>query len=137
MGKEITITIDNRAIQCSEGVSILDAADKAGIYIPRLCYHPDLPAGPGTKPSPQVYRNGTLHTGNCSPDKRDDGCNICLVAINGRGPSPSCATPVEEGMIISSDTPEVRELRRNNLAKIVGNHPHSCILCSEIALRAR
>jgi formate dehydrogenase (NADP+) beta subunit len=131
MGKEITISIDNRAIQCGEGVSILEAADAAGIYIPRLCYHPDLSAGPGTKASNRVYRHGEFNADSPSADKKYDGCNVCLVEIEGRGPSPSCATPVEEGMVIRSETAEILEARKTNLAKILSRHPHACLLCSE------
>jgi ferredoxin len=127
MGKELTISIDNRVIQCREGISVLEAADTVGIYIPRLCYHSDLPPGPGTKADSRVFRHGEINATN----KAYDGCNICFVEIEGRGPSLSCATPVEDGMVIYSDTAAVRELRRTNLAKLLSLHPHACMLCSE------
>jgi predicted molibdopterin-dependent oxidoreductase YjgC len=131
MGKEITISIDNREIQSREGASILEAADQEGIYIPRLCYHPDLPHGPGVKAEHQVYRCGDVCASDNSPDSTYEGCNICVVEVEGRGPSQSCATPVENDMIIYSDTDAVRELRKEHLARIISDHPHACILCSE------
>ena len=131
MAKEITISIDNRAIQSREGASILEAADQAGIYIPRLCYYPDLPPGPGTKAEPRVYRHGEISADKNSYNKTYNGCNICIVEIEGKGPSPSCTTLVEDGMVIYSNTTAVRELRRDNLERILFLHPHACLLCAE------
>jgi formate dehydrogenase beta subunit len=133
MGTDIIITIDNHEVHCQEGTSILSAADTAGIYIPRLCYHPDLLPGPGTKAESRVYRHVEI-IGDKSPESSTyHGCNVCIVEIEGRGPVPSCATLVEDGMVIYSETPTVRELRRNNLARILSLHPHACLLCSEKA----
>ena len=131
MGKEITISIDNREIQSREGTSILEAADQAGIYIPRLCFRPDLPSGPGTKAVNRIYRCGEINADENSHDGSYEGCNVCVVEIEGRGPSPSCATLVEDGMVIYSDTDAIRELRKEYLARIISNHPHACILCAE------
>jgi formate dehydrogenase beta subunit len=131
MAKEIAITIDSREVRCQEGVSIIEAADKAGIYIPRLCYHPDLPPGPGTKAGPRVYRCGEISADGSLHDDVYHGCNICIVEIEGKGPCPSCATFVEEGMVIHSDTAVVREMRRENLARTLSLHPHACLLCAE------
>jgi formate hydrogenlyase subunit 6/NADH:ubiquinone oxidoreductase subunit I len=131
VGKEITISIDNHEVRSREGASIIEAADKAGIYIPRLCYHPDLPPGPGTKADPRVYRCGEIGADQNSNKTMYDGCNICIVEIDGKGPSPSCTTLVEDGMVIHSNTAEVKEIRRKNLARILSLHPHACILCSE------
>jgi predicted molibdopterin-dependent oxidoreductase YjgC len=131
VAKEITITIDNRVIRCREGTSILEAADQAGIYIPRLCYYPDLPPGPGTKAEPLVYRHGEINADNNPDNKTYSGCNICIVEIQGKGDFQSCATLVEDGMVVFSETTRVKEIRRNNLARIISLHPHACVLCSE------
>jgi ferredoxin len=133
MAKEITISIDNRGIRCREGISILEAADKAGIYIPRLCYYPDLPPGPGTKADARVYRHGEINADNNPDHKTYTGCDICIVEIEGKGDFQSCSTLVEDGMVIYSDAPRVKELRKNNLARIISLHPHACLLCSENA----
>jgi formate dehydrogenase beta subunit len=131
MAKEVAITIDSREVRCREGVSIIEAADTAGIYIPRLCYHPDLPPGPGTKADPRVYRCGEISADGSSHDAVYHGCNICIVEIEGKGPSPSCTTLVEDGMVIHSNTAEVKGIRRNNLAHLISLHPHACLLCAE------
>jgi formate dehydrogenase beta subunit len=130
MANEVTIFIDDHEIHSQEGTSILKAADAAGIYIPRLCHHPDLPPGPGTRADSLVYRHGEIADKD-SQNKTYDGCNICIVEIDGKGTCQSCATSVEDGMVIHSNTDSVRELRRNNLARILSFHPHACILCSE------
>jgi formate hydrogenlyase subunit 6/NADH:ubiquinone oxidoreductase subunit I len=131
VGKEITISIDNHEVHSQEGASIIQAADNAGIYIPRLCYHPDLPPGPGTKADPRVYRHGEISGDKTPHTTMYDGCNICIVEIEGKGPSPSCTTFVEDGMVIYSNTATVRELRRENLERILSLHPHACLLCAE------
>jgi ferredoxin len=131
VGKEITISIDNHEVQSREGASIIEAADAAGIYIPRLCYRPDLPSGPGTKADSRVYRCGEINADQNSQNTQYDGCNICIVEIEGKGPTPSCTTLVEDGMVIRSNTAVVKEIRRNTLARILFLHPHACILCSE------
>ena len=132
MANEVTITIDNQEVHCQEGTSILKAADAAGIYIPRLCDHPDLPPGPGTKADSQVYRNGEIVIGDNDPKSAAyQGCNLCVVEIEGRGIIQSCATLVEDGMVIHSNAAAVKELRKNNLARILSHHPHACLLCSE------
>lgn len=131
MGKEITISIDNHEVRTQEGASIIEAADVAGIYIPRLCYHPDLPPGPGTKADARVFRNGVIIADRNENHQTYGGCNICIVEIKGRGPSPSCATLVEDGMVIYSNTAAVKEIRRDNLERILSLHPHACLLCAE------
>jgi predicted molibdopterin-dependent oxidoreductase YjgC len=131
MAKEVTITIDNHEVHALEGASIMAAADGAGIYIPRLCYHPNLPTGPGTKAEPRVYRHGEIYADINSHDKTYDGCNICIVEIEMKGIAQSCTTVVEDGMVIYSDTAKVKDLRRDNLARIISLHPHACLLCAE------
>lgn len=130
MAKELTIVFDGREVHCPEGVSILEAADSAGIYIPRLCYHPDLPPGPGTGAAPRIYQNSVNAEGT-SADASYNGCGLCIVAVEGRDLCRSCETPVEEGMVIHSNTAPVRDVRRKNLSLILAHHPHACLLCSE------
>lgn len=132
MGNEITILIDSREVSCREGISIIQAADEVGIYIPRLCHHPDLPPGPHTKADSTVYRHAIINGDNdqSSPTVYS-GCNICLVEIEGKGIVSSCCTTIEAGMIIHTGTTDVKEARRDNLSRILSTHPHSCILCCE------
>jgi formate dehydrogenase (NADP+) beta subunit len=131
MGNEVTLTIDNRVVVALEGTSILSAADTAGIYIPRLCYHHYLSPGPGTKADHRVYRHGEISGDKDSESVTYHGCDICIVEIEGRGTVQSCATLATDGMVIHSDTSAVRELRKNNLARLISSHPHACLLCSE------
>jgi formate dehydrogenase (NADP+) beta subunit len=133
MGNEATVTIDNHVIHAAEGISILSAADSAGIYIPRLCYHPDLPGGPGTKADCRVYRHGEISGDKDIESSSYHGCDICIVEIEGRGTVQSCATLVTDGMVIHTDSAVVKELRKTNLARLISIHPHACILCSENA----
>ena len=70
---DITLTIDGIEIKGKPGQTILQAADDAGIYIPRLCYHPELCA--------------------------HGSCRVCTVIVNGK-PQTACTQPVADGMII-------------------------------------
>jgi NADPH-dependent glutamate synthase beta subunit-like oxidoreductase/Pyruvate/2-oxoacid:ferredoxin oxidoreductase delta subunit len=113
-GSLVQFTIDGKKIEAPEGSSILNAATAAGLYIPALCAHPDLP--------PAQQRG-------CG-DKGDGGCNLCLVDIEGLpGPAKACSQPVRAGMAVRTDSPEIKRLRQDNLAKILGTHPHVCLTC--------
>jgi predicted molibdopterin-dependent oxidoreductase YjgC len=131
VGKEITISIDNHEVRSQEGASIIEAADRVGIYIPRLCYHPDVPPGPGTKANGRIYRSGELIAAGGADDAEYHGCNLCVVEIAGRGDCQACATLAQEGMVIASNTPRIREKRKESLARIIALHPHACLSCSE------
>ena len=100
----INLTIDDRQVEVQEGKTVLEAAKEAGIYIPTLCYHPSLaPYG---------------------------GCRLCVVEIeNMRGLPPSCTTPATNGMVVSTKSPEIQELRRGVLELILTEHPHECLVC--------
>jgi predicted molibdopterin-dependent oxidoreductase YjgC len=130
MGTEISLIIDSHQVRAPEGISILEAADSAGIYIPRLCYHPELPPGPGTKADTVVFRHGEIATNRPQNDVYD-GCRLCYVEIEGQGLCLSCSTIVAESLIIHTDTVAVRDLRKDNLAKILAHHPHACLNCAE------
>jgi predicted molibdopterin-dependent oxidoreductase YjgC len=132
MGNEVTISIDHREIRCCGGIPVIAAADAAGIYIPRLCHYPDLPPGPGTLPSKRIYQNGPVD-GEVGPNipASYHGCDICLVEIEGIGIAQACSTLVTDGMIVATSTETVLEEREKNLARVLANHPHSCMLCSE------
>ncbi|MCD5417277.1 2Fe-2S iron-sulfur cluster-binding protein, partial [Candidatus Bipolaricaulota bacterium] len=83
---EITFSIDGLKIKANEGDTILRAALEHGIYIPHLCYHPDL--------------------------KPFGGCRLCMIEIEGRGLTISCKTPVEEGVRVITENPEINKARR-------------------------
>ncbi len=101
---EVLINIDGKTITAKENETILEAALRHGIYIPNLCYHPDL--------------------------KPMGACRLCLVQIEGeKGPVTSCNTMAEEGMIVKTKTPEVERLRRLSMELILTEHPEDCSTC--------
>ncbi len=127
-----TLTIDGIEVTVEEGTTLLEAARQANLYIPALCYHPDLPPASELEPSRKVYRGGQLVVGLDSNPKGFEGCQLCVVEVDGTEGFPTaCATLVREGMIVHTDTPQVQELRRKNLAKILAKHPHACLVCAE------
>lgn len=94
----VKLTINGNKIETAEGVTILEAAINAGIYIPHLCYHPDLrPTG---------------------------SCRLCIVKIEGiRGYPPSCATTVRDNMVIYTNSPDIIKLRRNLIWLLLSGYP--------------
>jgi len=103
MAEKVTFTIDGLKVQANKGDTILKAALQNGIYIPHLCYHPDL--------------------------KPFGGCRVCVVEIKGRGIIISCKAPVEEGIEVLTDSPEVNKLRRIAVELIIADHYRDCLQC--------
>ncbi len=102
---EVTITFNGREAKASEGMTVLEAAQKAGVHIPTLCYHPDL--------------------------KPQGACRICLVEIEGeRVLQPSCTFPVRDGMKISTHSRKVRMARRAVVELLLSDHPSDCTECA-------
>jgi ferredoxin len=128
---EITLTIDDTLVKASEGDTILKAALNAAFYIPALCAHPDLLPGPGIKAKEVVFQGrkaikGTEHGWEF------EGCQLCIVEIEGwEGIHTACDKPATEGMVVHTNTQKLMELRREYLAKILTDHPHTCLLCAQ------
>ncbi|MFW6139429.1 MAG: formate dehydrogenase subunit alpha [Spirochaetota bacterium] len=102
---KLTLTIDGAAVQAKKGATILEAALENNIYIPHLCYHPDLaPAGV---------------------------CRLCLVEIDGKKIDISCKTSAQDGMYIKTDTPEIERIRRVTTELLIINHPQDCLSCAQ------
>ncbi len=98
----IRIRIDGKEFEGREGMTILQAAEKAGISIPTLCYHPDL--------SP---------TGSC---------RICVVELEGSNRLVgSCHTPIEDGMAIHTRSSKVLAARKMNLELLLAAHTGPCV----------
>lgn len=128
---KIPLEIDGTVVNAERGVTVLEAARSAGIYIPALCYHPDLPPAPGMKPGEFIYHAGELIK-NVDSKREYEGCRLCVVKIKGvEGFPTACDTPVAEGMVVYTDTPEVEALRRDNLMPILAQHPHACLTCAQ------
>jgi NADP-reducing hydrogenase subunit HndD len=102
--KKINITIDGENLEVKPDTTIMHAAEKLGINIPRLCFHPDLSI--------------------------EGACRVCIVEVEGyRNYLPSCATKVLEGMRIKTNSPQIREARRDIVELILDNHPQECQIC--------
>ena len=100
----ITLTIDGKKIEARRGDTILEAADRAGVYVPRLCWMKDLlPAG---------------------------GCRVCTVRVNGR-PQAACTQPAAPGMVVENDTEELRALRRDLIDMLFVEGNHFCMFCEK------
>jgi NADH-quinone oxidoreductase subunit G len=101
------LTIDGIAVEVPAGSTVLQAAEAAGIEIPRFCYHDRLSIA-----------------GNC---------RMCLVEIEKTPPKPisSCTYPAAEGMIVHTDTPMVRNGRRGVMEFLLINHPLDCPICDQ------
>ncbi|KYK25493.1 hypothetical protein AYK25_05330 [Thermoplasmatales archaeon SM1-50] len=129
----LTIQINNTKFTAEEGMTILEVAQLNDIYIPRLCYHPNLGSSHGLKPVESIYRDdGNYRDDGSGPEEGFQGCRLCLVEIKGyENLSTSCDTVVEEGMIIETETKKVKEERRKNLVEILRDHPHACLQCAQ------
>jgi NADH-quinone oxidoreductase subunit G len=100
------VVIDDRPVEVRPGMTILAAAQQAGLHIPHLCFHPAfVPEG---------------------------SCRICLVEIEGLPKLElACATTVRDGMKISTQSPRVREARRGVLEFLLADHPLDCPICDK------
>ena len=131
---KLTIEIDARRIECSLSKTILEAADSAGIYIPRLCHHPDLPPAGEVIRADSIYQADVRIPGEKSGTTAENEahCNLCLVGVDGSDePVNSCITLVEEGMVVQLDTETIKQRRRKALSKILADHPHTCLTCAQ------
>ena len=100
------LTINGREIEVPNGLTVLQACELAGVEIPRFCYHERLSVA-----------------GNC---------RMCLVEME-RAPKPiaSCAMPVNDGMVIHTDTPTVEKARKGVMEFLLINHPLDCPICDQ------
>lgn len=102
----LNIEIDGKALEVEHGSTIIDAADMAGIAIPRFCYHPKL----------SVAAN----------------CRMCLVQVEKfNKPLPACATPVADGMKIFTRSKSAIEAQKSVMEFLLINHPLDCPICDQ------
>jgi NADH-quinone oxidoreductase subunit G len=102
----VTLTIDGRPVTADKGKTVLQAAIESGVKIPYYCYHPGLGI--------------------------DGSCRVCIVKIE-KMPKlqTSCSTQVAEGMVISTNTPDVVEARASVFEFLLINHPLDCPVCDK------
>ena len=102
----VQINLNGQPVSVPGGVTILQAARLNNIEIPTLCDYPGLPA--------------------------HGSCRMCIVEIQGWANTPtSCTTPVQEGMVIRTESPKVQSLRADILRMLLSEHPSSCMFCPE------
>lgn len=102
----VRINIDGYPLVVEKGLTLLQAAQQNNIYIPTLCNYPGLAA-----------------SGNC---------RLCIVEVQGvANPPTACTTPVEEGMVVFTNTSKVQALRVELLQMLLAEHPTSCLFCRE------
>ncbi|MBT9167497.1 MAG: NADP-reducing hydrogenase subunit HndC [Syntrophomonadaceae bacterium] len=100
----VTLKIDNQPIEVEAGATILEAAEKAGVEIPTLCYLKEINA--------------------------IGACRVCVVEVEGaKALQAACVTPVSQGMDVRTNTSAVRRARRLTLELILSNHPFECLTC--------
>ena len=103
---QVNIEIDGVAMTAPKGSMLIQAADKAGISIPRFCYHEKLP----------IAAN----------------CRMCLVDVEkAPKPMPACATPVMEGMKVFTQSKRALDSQRNVMEFLLINHPLDCPICDQ------
>jgi [NiFe] hydrogenase diaphorase moiety small subunit len=104
MSEPVTLTIDGKEIEGRPGQTILEAAEDAGVYIPRLC------AMKGLEPF--------------------GSCRVCTVLANGR-PQAACVQPIAQGMIVENETDKVRRIRANIIEMLFVEGNHFCMFCEK------
>lgn len=113
-------------------MSILEVAREAGVYVPSLCAHPDLPPWEGLDEWPEVFQGSERIVTDPSPERPEHGCGLCLVMVEGiEEPVRACVTEVEEGMRIRTEGDDLSALRRHKLRQILLHHPHACLTCAQ------
>jgi len=104
-GRAVTASIDGRTVTMPEGTSIMRAAASTGGSIPKLCATDSM--------------------------ESFGSCRLCLVEIEGRAGYPaSCTTPITDGMVVHTQTPRLKQLRRGVMELYISDHPLDCLTCA-------
>jgi NADH-quinone oxidoreductase subunit G len=100
------ITIDGQVYEAEKGKTVIQVADDVGVQIPRYCYHPDIGI--------------------------EGSCRMCLVEVKGAPKlMPACASPVNDGMEIRTNTERVHEAVRYAMEFLLLHHPIDCPVCDQ------
>jgi NADH-quinone oxidoreductase subunit G len=102
--KLVTLTVDGKKLTAPAGTLLIEACKSVGIEVPSFCYYPNL--------------------------SLQGACRMCLVKVE-KMPKlqTACTTVVAEGMIVTSDSEEVRQARKSMVEMLLGNHPLDCPVC--------
>ncbi|MFW6379046.1 MAG: NADH-quinone oxidoreductase subunit NuoG [Guyparkeria sp.] len=104
--EQITFEVDGMTLQGNPGDMLIEVTDKAGINIPRFCYHRKL----------SIAAN----------------CRMCLVEVErAPKPLPACSTPISEGMKVSTRSPKAISAQRSTMEFLLINHPLDCPICDQ------
>ncbi|MBQ4178812.1 MAG: (2Fe-2S)-binding protein, partial [Elusimicrobia bacterium] len=97
---EKTLTINGKKVSFDKEKNLLEVIRKANIELPTFCYHSEL----------STY----------------GACRLCLVNVEKRGLVPACSTPAEDGMVVVTNSNEIRELRKIIVELLLANHDREC-----------
>ncbi|AHN27458.1 NADH-ubiquinone oxidoreductase chain G [Snodgrassella alvi wkB2] len=102
----LQIQIDGKQLSVEQGSTVIEAAHKAGTFIPHFCYHKKL----------SIAAN----------------CRMCLVEVEkSRKPLPACATPVTDGMVVKTNSPMTKDAQKGVMEFLLINHPLDCPICDQ------
>jgi NADH-quinone oxidoreductase subunit G len=101
---DVTLTVDGKKVTAPAGTLLIEACKRVGIEVPSFCYYPNL--------------------------SLQGACRMCLVKIE-KMPKlqTACTTVVSEGMVVTSDSEEIKQARKSMLELLLGNHPLDCPVC--------
>ncbi|MBR6955351.1 MAG: [Clostridia bacterium] len=103
MEKMIALTIDGVSVEVPSGTTVLEAARKAGVHIPTLCYLKDINA--------------------------IGACRMCVVDTGARALQAACVLPATDGMVVKTNTPAIRKYRKTLLELVLSAHDKKCLTC--------
>ncbi len=108
---KVTVTINDKTVTVSKEYTIFNAAVEAGVKIPTLCH---------------------LDLHDLKMVNRTASCRVCMVEVEGSPKlSPACATPVNDGMKVKTDTMKAITARRMSVELLLSNHPTDCLICQK------
>ena len=102
--KNVTITVDGKQVTAPAGTLLIEACKAVGIEVPSFCYYPGL--------------------------SLQAACRMCLVRIE-KMPKlqTACTVPISDGMVVTTESDEVRQARKSMIELLLGNHPLDCPVC--------
>jgi NADH dehydrogenase (ubiquinone) Fe-S protein 1 len=120
---EVELTIDGKKVSIEAGSALIQACEKAGVTIPRYCYHEYV------QPVNPIEALGLTR---CRKLLIAGNCRMCLVEVE-RAPKPvaSCAWPVQPGMVVKTNSPLAHKAREGVMEFLLANHPLDCPICDQ------